>query len=324
MPDLLPATIPLPPTCIVDLDWQQPGRHELAERIARALAALGARITTTHDAPPVDGPVDLVISERPEALAELDVLERNAGSDFAAHRVGLIMLGQPAAKADANLPLDFTDRELLLACRLVVEIVRLSRRSVDVERNSHELARLAAADPLTGLANRRAWEREAPDRCRRARAAGQAICLAIFDVDRFKAVNDERGYATGDEVLSAIAGELTSRLRTGDFLARLGGDEFAALLVGSFDPAGALAIVDRVRAAVGQEVTARLGFELSLSAGCAVTTGKDAAAGEPLADLASLFAAADGALREAKRAGRDRAVGAGATEVTTLKPGFLE
>jgi diguanylate cyclase (GGDEF)-like protein len=325
MSDLLPTPTPLPPTGIVDLDWRQPGRHELAERITRALAVLGARITTTHDAPPVDGPVDLVISERPEALAELDVLERNAGSDIA-HRVGLIVLGQPAATADANLPLDFTDRELLLACRLVVEIVRLSRRSVDVERNSHELARLAAADPLTGLANRRAWEREAPARCCRARAAGQAICLAIFDVDRFKAVNDERGYATGDEALSAIARELAGRLRTGDLLARLGGDEFAALLVGSFDRAGALAIVDRVRAAVGQEVTARLGFELSLSAGCAVEAGADAARSEQAADLADLFAASDTALREAKRAGRNRAVGAGtsATELTTLKPGFLE
>jgi len=208
------------------------------------------------------------------------------------------------------LPLDFTDRELLLACRLVLEIVLLRRRSRDEKRNSHELARLAAADPLTGLANRRAWDSEAPERCRRARAAGQAICLAIFDVDRFKAVNDLRGYTSGDAVLAAMGRELATRLRAGDLLARLGGDEFAALLVGTFDRAAALAIVDRVRAAVGQHGAARFGFELSLSAGCAVVAGKDAGGSEQPIDLAVLFAAADAALREAKRAGRNRTASA--------------
>jgi GGDEF domain-containing protein len=64
--------------------------------------------------------------------------------------------------------------------------------------------------------------------------------------------------------------------------------------------------VDRVRDAVGQHVTARLDFELSLSAGCAVETGAGAARSEQAADLAALFARADAALREAKRAGRNR------------------
>jgi diguanylate cyclase (GGDEF)-like protein len=234
--------------------------------------------------------------------------ESPAESDTSVSGTGLIVLGQPAPAADAELPLDFTDRELLLACRLVGEIVRLRRHSRDEKLNSHELARLAAADPLTGLPNRRAWDREAPERCRRARAAGRAICLAIFDVDRFKAVNDERGYTAGDAVLAGLAHELAARLRTGDLLARLGGDEFAALLVGSFDAAGALAIVDRVRGAVGGQVTAGVGFELSLSAGCAVVAGGDAIDNEPPVDLAALFARADAALREAKRVGRDRAV----------------
>jgi diguanylate cyclase (GGDEF)-like protein len=310
MSDPLPHAAYATRTLLVDLDWQQPGRHELAERIMHALAAPGFRVTTTEGELPPAESIDLVISERPTALADLGLIESGTvkpgpESDLAAARFGLIVLGQPAPKAEATLPLDFTDRELLLASRLVVEIVRLRRRSLDVERDSHELARLAAADPLTGLANRRTWDREAADRCRRALSAGQPICLAIFDVDRFKAVNDERGYTTGDDALAAIGRELATALRTGDLLARLGGDEFAALLVGSFNTAAALAIVDRVRGAVGQHVTARLGFQLSLSAGCAVAC-PEAAGGEAPADLAALFAWADTALREAKRAGRDR------------------
>ena len=312
MPDpFSPAA--LPPSVLVDLDWQQPGRRQLAERIGRAIAVLNPAVGTTLSELAPKRPVDLVISERPEALAELG-LEIDGHADV----VGLIVVGQTAAHADADLPLDFTDRELLQACRLVGRIVALRRRSLEFERNSHELARLAAADPLTGLANRRAWDAEAPDRCRRALAAGQAACLAIFDVDRFKAVNDLHGYTSGDAALAAIGCELAAGLRAGDLLARLGGDEFAALLVGHFDPAGALAIVDRVRSAVGEHLTARLGFELSLSAGCAVAAagtapidGTAPADGAAPADLAALLAAADAALREAKRAGRGRSVLAG-------------
>ena len=131
-------------------------------------------------------------------------------------------------------------------------------------------------------------------------AVGQAACLAIFDVDQFKEVNYVQGYSAGDAALAAIGRELGGRLRTGDLLARLGGDEFAALLVGAFEGAGALAIVNRVRSAAGEHPAAQLGFELSLSAGVAVATSGSSV------DLAALFAAADTALREAKRAGRDR------------------
>jgi diguanylate cyclase (GGDEF)-like protein len=290
----------LPAMVAVDLAWQQPGRSELAERIARALAALTQPICTTRAELPPDRPIDLVISERPSALADLGLQ-----ADVSAGCVGLIVLGTPAPKADAQLPLDFTDRELLLACRLVGEIVALRRRSHDVERNSHELARLAAADPLTGLANRRAWDAEAPDRLRRARLAGQAVCLAIFDVDRFKAVNGGHGYAAGDAALAAVGRELAGALHGSDLIARLGGDEFAALLVGHFDQAGALAIVDRVRSAAPEPLAAQLGFELTLSAGCALAIGKTGTGDRPH-DLAAMLAAADGALREAKRAGRDR------------------
>jgi diguanylate cyclase (GGDEF)-like protein len=227
-------------------------------------------------------------------------LTPTASGEPSERAVGLIVLGQPAAQADVQLALDFSDRELLLACRLVAEIVALRRRSQAAERSGHELARLAAADALTGVANRRAWDSDAPERVRRAQSAGQSVCLALFDADDFKRVNDERGFSAGDAALAAIARELAARLRSDDLLARLGGDEFAALLCGSFDAPAAAAIVDRVRSAAGREASERLGFEVTLSAGCSV-----AASGQP-ADLTALLAAADAALRTAKRTGRDR------------------
>ncbi|HTU25506.1 MAG TPA: GGDEF domain-containing protein [Pirellulales bacterium] len=274
---------------------------ELAARIEKALSAAGMRVVAAHDLSPA-GRVDVIVSDSAEALAELGLAENDA-----ANRPGVVFIGRSPAGGDAELPTDFTDRELTLACRLVGEIVRLRRRSLDVERQGEEFARLAGADPLTGLANRRTWDREAAERLARARAAGHAVCLAVFDVDRFKRVNDEQGYAAGDAVLAGLGRELAAALRSGDLLARLGGDEFAALLVGQFDGPSALAIVDRVRSAVGEHESARLGFDVSLSAGCAVM-----AAGElAKADLAELFAAADAALRQAKRKGRNRAALAG-------------
>jgi diguanylate cyclase (GGDEF)-like protein len=294
-------------TILVDLAWQQPGRHELATRIADLLTAISSRICTTEGSLSPVQPIDLVLSERPGALAELSLATLGVSEEaILAGNVGLVVLGASDHKADAQLPLDVSNRELLLTCRLVLEIVTLRRRSVAVERKSDELARLATIDPLTRIANRRGWDQEGPDRYRRARVAGDSVCLAIFDIDYFKRINDTRGYATGDASLSAMGHDINTLLRTDDLLARLGGDEFSILMVGKLDSAAALAIVERVRAGVGRLQTSRLGFELSLSAGCALANPGGALLPEDGVGLAALFVAADLALRQAKQSGRNR------------------
>jgi diguanylate cyclase (GGDEF)-like protein len=169
-----------------------------------------------------------------------------------------------------------------------------------VAATGRELQRLAHTDALTQVANRRAWDLELPRRLHQAAAAGQAVAMAIFDVDNFKPINDELGHTAGDTVLAAVGRGLADSLRTGDFVARLGGDEFGLLLVGAFNADSALRIVERVRKYAMSGLVSAARRSVSLSAGCtAVERGA-------LAEVAELFAAADTALREAKQAGRDR------------------
>ena len=303
------------PTVLVDLDWQQSDRQELLRRISLALRPTGISVFTTEAAAPVARPINVVISDRPDALARLSAAELGiTETALAAGAVGLVLVGSAAENADAHLPLDARKREIAQVCRLVAQIVALRRRSLEVEQKSDALARLAAIDPLTRVANRRTWDEQARERFRQAQLAGQEICLAIFDVDHFKAINDTRGHATGDAALAAMGDDIGSLMRADDLLARLGGDEFAALLVGKFDPPGPLAIVERIRAGVGRQQTARLGFELSLSAGCALIGPGDPTVAADAEALAALYAVADAALRQAKSAGRDR------TELAREKP----
>jgi diguanylate cyclase (GGDEF)-like protein len=106
------------------------------------------------------------------------------------------------------------------------------------------LGELAATDPLTGLSNRRTWNRELT----RALHATprRPVCVAMLDLDHFKAFNDEHGHLAGDRQLTACAVAWQTQLRPGDVLARLGGEEFAVLLNGCTLP-DATAVIERLR-----------------------------------------------------------------------------
>lgn len=95
--------------------------------------------------------------------------------------------------------------------------------------------RLAATvDPLTGLANRRAWDDRLDEELERSRRTGTAVSVLVIDLDGFKEVNDRDGHVAGDHLLQAIARAWQAQVRSGgDFLARIGGDEFAVLAPGS-------------------------------------------------------------------------------------------
>ena len=103
---------------------------------------------------------------------------------------------------------------------LVATIQFLKRRLVEAEREQHRMARV---DPLTGLANRRAFD-EALDR---ALADGAPFTVLLADIDSFKQINDRFGHTTGDRVLRELAAHASAEVRGGDCLARIGGDEFA-------------------------------------------------------------------------------------------------
>ena len=130
-----------------------------------------------------------------------------------------------------------------------------NRRLID------ELTGLATTDALTGLHNRRYVTDELQKAIHRAERSNQPFSLVLFDLDKFKQVNDERGHGAGDIVLRAAAGALQSVTRQGDVLGRYGGDEF--LLVAYGDLPEAMSLAERANDAVRQ----RTG--LSVSAGVA-------------------------------------------------------
>jgi diguanylate cyclase (GGDEF)-like protein len=164
------------------------------------------------------------------------------------------------------------------------------------------LADLAQRDPLTGLANRRAFEEALRREVARARRSGAPLAVAALDVDHFKRVNDAHGHAAGDAVLAAVAARAAAALRAGDLLARVGGEEFAALLPGA-GLAAAVEVAGRVRAAIAGAPVEADGrpVEVTASLGCAALEPADE-------DGAALLARADARLYQAKRAGRDRVV----------------
>jgi diguanylate cyclase (GGDEF)-like protein/PAS domain S-box-containing protein len=171
------------------------------------------------------------------------------------------------------------------------------------ERREYEerLRHLADHDPLTGLLNRRGFERALDAHVARTRRYGAAGALLIVDLDGFKYINDTLGHHAGDQLIIACASALRERLRETDVLARLGGDEFAVLLPVESAPeaavvAGALVEIVRQRARGfgGQQAG-----NVTASIGVAAVDAATAGSGE-------LMVSADLAMYEAKEAGRNQ------------------
>ena len=158
----------------------------------------------------------------------------------------------------------------------------------------------ASTDPLTGLPNRRYFD-EFSSLLAGRRRAGDALAVLMIDIDRFKVLNDTYGHPTGDQVLRAVAGAITSAVRDHDVPARMGGEEFAVLLRNP-GPKVALEVGERVRQAVRDLDLGDLGVtSVSVSVGVANATGPDES-------IHALVDRADRALLRAKRTGRDKVI----------------
>ena len=180
---------------------------------------------------------------------------------------------------------------------------RSLRYAVKLAESFEALRQLATRDELTGLLNRREFDRIIEEEQERARRFSDPLSLLMIDVDHFKAINDSHGHPVGDIVLREIARRMGTRIRTIDKVARFGGEEFAVLLVQTDRPA-AVEVACRICAEIEREpVIASPDLAIRVTASVGVALLPDDAE-----DAAGLVAAADKALYEAKGAGRNRVV----------------
>ncbi|WP_326544266.1 sensor domain-containing diguanylate cyclase [Pseudorhodoferax sp.] len=194
---------------------------------------------------------------------------------------------------------------VVLAClpMLVIHTLSVSMSSYrlirKVSQQNQLLDALRRVDPLTGLYGRAYWEQQAQEALRRHAATGEPACLLMLDIDGFKQINDGRGHTVGDDVICAMSHIVRGCVRASDCAGRYGGDEFAVLLRGTA-MAQAQEIAQRIRIEAESHRFRDHG-ELQFTSSIGI-----AAVQKHYATPRDWVAAADAALYQAKRAGRNR------------------
>ncbi len=258
--------------------------------------------------------LDIARDERPDLvlmdfsmprLDGLQALERMR-ADPSTAEVPVIFVsarGEPSVKARAldlgavdYLQKPFSDREL----RARIE------RTLRLARSQTALRELAQTDPLTGLANLRAFRARLEDEVKRARRYRTPLTCVMADMDQLKPINDQLGHIVGDRAIAAVAAVIRGELRETDFGARYGGDEFVLLLPHTGAEEGRV-LAERVCARLRETVLEISGRRVPIGASFGVACLPDAA-GDGAAE--ALVRAADAALYRAKRAGRGRVAAA--------------
>ncbi len=196
-------------------------------------------------------------------------------------------------------PIDFPELEAR-----VRSMLRIKRLQDEIEEKNRELERLSISDGLTGLFNHRHIHQLLHDEFERADRIGERLSVAMFDLDRFKAVNDTYGHQAGDRVLEQLADILRESAREIDRLGRYGGEEFMALLPGT-SIEDAEVFVERVRHEVARRpFNIGKGEPLRMTLSAGIATYPHSAINDP----ETLVRLADEALYAAKAAGRNRVV----------------
>ncbi len=196
------------------------------------------------------------------------------------------------------LAVEYGGRSSRIERRVITTVGQFSSHAALALRNAwllEEIRRMADTDGLTGIANRRFFEAALDKEIARAKRSGEQLTLVMLDIDHFKQLNDTHGHQVGDQILHEVGNVLGTACREFDVPARYGGEEFAVLLPGcstqeSFSAAG------------------RLRRVISDMEGVVPVTASAGVATFPLhaTDAAALVKAADEALYESKRMGRDR------------------
>ncbi len=206
-----------------------------------------------------------------------------------------------------EVQLEVVQRELEERVRQRTEALQarneeLSQLRITLETANQRLKRLVTVDALTGVANRRHFDRSIDRELRRTRREGQPLSLIFLDLDEFKRFNDTFGHAQGDDVLRRVGQALNDSFRRGsDFVARYGGEEFAVVLPG-VDVRRAALYAERLRRRIWREAIPHVApaGRVTISAGVATVTPPMTATPE------ELLCAADEALYRAKCMGRNQ------------------
>ncbi len=181
--------------------------------------------------------------------------------------------------------------------------IRRHRYALELRESVNSTMALAVTDELTGLYNRRYFERHLNVMLGKAQEQGRDLAVMILDIDHFKAVNDNHGHDIGDAVLREFAARLRRNIRGVDLACRLGGEEFVVIMPDT-DMASAEAVAERVRQAMAERM-----FEVNAVRPLSVTVSIGVSRNEMAADTSEiLLKRADVALYRAKREGRNRVI----------------
>jgi diguanylate cyclase len=204
----------------------------------------------------------------------------------------------------------FRERELARLSDYKQRAERMSSRVSELERETHALQeqvdreqRRAYTDPLTEIPNRLAFQERITQDFAHWQRTGASLCVAFWDIDSFKSVNDTFGHPAGDKAIRIVAQHLANSLRKTDFVARYGGEEFVVILRG-MSLGEAINQADRVRISLEQLGIHFEQTRIPLTASCGI------AAAQPQESEENLIQRADSALYQAKKSGRNRCVAA--------------
>jgi diguanylate cyclase len=183
--------------------------------------------------------------------------------------------------------------------RLQVRLQTMEQEAERLRTRAREEHRQAMTDSLTGIANRPAFEERMAEEFARWKRFHTPLALLVWDVDKFKDINDRYGHKAGDKVLKTLARTLQDSIRETDFLARFGGEEFVLLMTGAEVPA-LREVADKLRTAVGSCGFHFRGTSVQVTISCGIACFAEGDTPE------TVFDRADRALYHAKEQGRDR------------------
>jgi diguanylate cyclase (GGDEF)-like protein len=279
------------------LDELEAERGRLRDVISRFGEALGA----THDSEQL---MRLIVEAAMEATSATGGVLVGMSGELVKSGYpdkGIARIEVPLQASDLNFGSlilfgdDFNDEDRMTAVSLASHAVV----ALDNARLHRIVERQALMDGLTGLANRRQCEESLADELARVERFGGSLAIVVADLDWFKDVNDRYGHPAGDSLLREFAALLQESLRDVDLAGRWGGEEFLLVLPGT-DLAGGAQVAERIRAALANRMVLVDGTPIPVTASFGV------AAVPPEKTASELFAAADTALYEAKRAGKNR------------------